>query len=317
MPLSSSLARISATRNGMSETMKKTIGLLALLSATPLWAQEAPSPMIREVVLGELHPTQPALGYRQMDYKQGRFALDREKLFDEYCETGGQGEIARLDDASTLDDRASFDCSDTLGTHPGDMKTAVIAPGGALYLTDGHHTFSNYIDVQGASFVMPVRITDDYSDLADMAAFWERMQAERQVWLDAPAGPIGVEALPEQLGRAHQVDDPYRSLVYFTRGVGYAKPDTPPPFLEFYWGQWLAERLSLEEFDLTTKEGYAEAVTAAARAMVEVPGETVIAETASGPLTAREMGQLDAFDQKALDKLLFERGKLTYAFSAR
>ncbi|WP_252107459.1 MULTISPECIES: ParB/Srx family N-terminal domain-containing protein [unclassified Halomonas] len=297
--------------------MKKTLGLLALMTSASALAQPGAQSTVENLTLGELKPTQPALGYRQMDYKQGRFAQDREKLFDEYCETAGQGEILRFDDASTLDDLSSFECKDEVGTHPGDMKTAVRAPGGALYLTDGHHTFSNFIALQGEAFAMPVRITNDYSDLSGMPEFWDTLKNERQVWLDAPSGPIGVEALPERLGRAHQVDDPYRSLVYFTRGVGYDKPATPPPFLEFYWGQWLAERLALSDFDLTTAQGYAEAVKAAAELMVEVPADTIIANTASGPLTAREMGRLDTFDQASLDKLTSERGKLTYAFSVQ
>ncbi|WP_447553258.1 ParB/Srx family N-terminal domain-containing protein [Vreelandella sp. EE22] len=296
--------------------MKKALTLLGLLAPTWVWAaDEVSAPVIENVVLGELHPTQPALGYRQMDYKQGRFALDRKKLFDEYCETAGQGEILRFDGASVLDDLASFDCKDDVGTHPGDMKTAVVAPDNSLYLTDGHHTFSNFIMQQGPNFSMPVLITHDYRDLADMQRFWDTMQNERQVWLDSPEGPITPDELPASLGREHQMDDAYRSLVYFTRGVGYKKPSTPPPFLEFYWGQWLAERLSLDTLDLTTPESYADAVAQAARLMVEIPGDTVIAETANGPLTAEAMGQLPEFDQAGLEKLLTERGKLTYAFS--
>ncbi|WNL40259.1 ParB/Srx family N-terminal domain-containing protein [Halomonas sp. PAMB 3264] len=297
--------------------MKTTLPLLALVALAPIAASalaQNEAVRIETVTLGELRPTQPALGYRQMDYKQGRFAQDREKLFDEYCETAGQSEIARFDDASTLEDLASFDCVDAPGSHPEDMKTAVIAPGGEFYLTDGHHTFSNFITLQGDAFRMPVLITDDYSDLADRQTFWNTLQAERQVWLESPSGPITVDELPKRLGRAHQVDDAYRSLVYFTRGVGYDKPETPPPFLEFYWGQWLEERMALANFDLESLDGYAEAVEHAARLMVNAPADTVIAETASGPLTAEQMGRLDAFDQPALDKLLSPRGKLTYAF---
>lgn len=293
--------------------MKKALMLLALLPMTPALA--APSGDIIEITLGELHPTQPALGYRQMDYKQGRFAVDREKFFDEFCETGGQGGIAQFEEASSLHATDSFTCTDPVGTHPEDMKTAVIAPNGGFYLTDGHHTLGNYLALEGPELRMPLLITHDFSELPDMERFWATMEEQRLVWLDAPDGPITSEELPEQLGRDHQVDDPYRSLVYFTRGVGYKKPDTPPPFLEFYWGQWLAEQLPLDTLDLTTLEGYTDAVTQAATLMVEISPDTLIADTATGSLTAQEMGQLPAFNAAELDKLLSPRGKLTYAFS--
>ncbi|MBZ5486590.1 hypothetical protein HW452_03530 [Halomonas aquamarina] len=297
--------------------MKRALTLLALLPLAPgLAVAVTPDSLdIRHVAIGELHPTQPALGYRQMDYKQGRFAVDREKFFDEFCETGGQGGIDLFDEASSLKDTDSFTCTAALGTHPEDMKTVVMAPDGDMYLTDGHHTFSNYLALEGRELSVPVLITHDFSDLPDMESFWATMQEERLVWLDAPDGPITPEELPERLGRDAQADDAYRSLVYFTRGVGYKKPSTPPPFLEFYWGQWLAAQLPLDALDLSTREGYREAVIQAATLMVEVPADTVIADTATGPLTARDMGQLPAFNDKALEKLLSERGKLTYAFS--
>lgn len=294
--------------------MKKALTLLALFPLTAFAAQ-SPAAEILEVALGELHPTQPALGYRQMDYKQGRFAVDQEKFFDEYCETAGQGGINQFDDNSSLQDTGSFECSDAVGTHLEDMKTAVIAPNNGIYITDGHHTFSNYLMLEGPELIMPLLITHDFSALPDMESFWATMEEERLVWLTAPDGPITAEELPERVGRDHQVDDPYRSLVYFTRGVGYKKPSTPPPFLEFYWGQWLAEQLPLDTLDLTTLEGYTDAVTQAATLMVEVSPDTMIADTATGSLTAQEMGQLPAFNSAELEKLLSERGKLTYAFS--
>lgn len=297
--------------------MKRALTLLALLPFTSVLAASADNATldIRSIAIGELHPTQPALGYRQMDYKQGRFAVDRKKFFDEFCETGGQGGIDQFDDASSLQDIESFTCTDSVGTHPEDMKTAVIAPDGKVYITDGHHTFSNYLALEGPELALPVRVTHDFSDLLDMETFWTIMQDERLVWLDSPEGRITPDELPERLGRDAQADDAYRSLVYFTRGVGYKKPDNPPPFLEFYWGQWLAERMPLETLDLTTLEGYTDAVTKAATLMVEVSADTVIAETATGSLTAHDMGQLPAFNDQELDKLLSERGKLTYAFS--
>ena len=34
-------------------------------------------------------------------------------------------------------------------------------------------------------------------------------------------------------------NDRYRSLVYFTRDIGYSKPAQATDYLEFYWADWL------------------------------------------------------------------------------
>ncbi|WP_267410489.1 ParB-like protein [Pantoea sp. GM_Pan_4] len=74
--------------------MKASLPLLALLFSTaPAFAALPPDIKAGEIVqveLAQLHPTQAAIGYRQLDYKQHRYQADPEKLFDDYCESMGQ-----------------------------------------------------------------------------------------------------------------------------------------------------------------------------------------------------------------------------------
>ncbi len=48
--------------------------------------------------------------------------------------------------------------------------------------------------------------------------------------------------------------------------------------------------------------------------MVSVPKDTVIAQSDNGPLTAQALGARDAVNQKALNKLSADNGKLSWAF---
>ncbi|MHB2094029.1 ParB/Srx family N-terminal domain-containing protein [Pantoea dispersa] len=298
--------------------MKASLPLLALLFSTaPAFAALPPDIKAGEIVqveLAQLHPTQAAIGYRQLDYKQHRYQADPEKLFDDYCESMGQKGVKSFTPRSTLRDPASFSCKAPVGSEPGPMKTAVIGPDNQLYLTDGHHTFSNFADMAGLSTPVQVRITDDFRPLKSQAAFWQKMAAAHLVWLETPNGKIAPEALPQELGRQHMQDDEYRSLIYFVRDIGFDKPDNPPPFLEFFWGQWLSRELPLKAFNLRDRDGYAAAVKKVAEKMVSVPKDTVIAQSDNGPLTAQALGAREAVNQKALNKLSADNGKLSWAF---
>jgi hypothetical protein len=270
---------------------------------------------IVQVDIAQLHPTQAAIGYRQLDYKLQRYKGEPKKLFDDYCETMGQKGVKAFNAQSSIATPTSFTCIAAVGSEPGAMKTAVIGPDNALYLTDGHHTFTNFAEVAGLQTPVQVRITDDFRNLKTLPAFWQKMEATRLVWLDTPQGKIQPDALPKQLGRQHMQNDEYRSLVYFVRDVGFIKGSHPPPFLEFYWGQWLEKQLPLAHFDLQHRAGYADAVEAVAEKMTSVPKETVVAQSENGPLTADNLGALPKVNKKALRKLVSATGKLTWAFA--
>ncbi|MEI2417940.1 ParB/Srx family N-terminal domain-containing protein [Orrella sp. JC864] len=226
-----------------------------------------------EVPIGSLRPTQAAIGYDQVYYKLGRWQPDMArptwaadpashlnylnrtlgKKFDDFCEDTGQGERAQpfqtLDEAlaARLDVPGSFACRDAPGTDADALKTVVVGPGGELYLTDGHHTFSSLYEVPdgGPQLKVWVKVDANYSDAASEAEFWQRMITQGKTWLrDGGNNPITPAELPTRVGMQHpdrpggMAEDPYRSLVYFTRGIGYDNGGLPE-FAEFYWADYL------------------------------------------------------------------------------
>ena len=298
--------------------MKKLLLLALLFSATQVSATTLSSNIkageIALVKISQLHPTQASVGYREMDYKEKRYHDDQKKMFADYCESAGQKGVAKFDQHSTLTNLTSFSCKLPVGSQPNEMKTAVIAPNNELYLTDGHHTFTNFAALSGQNTPVYVRITDDFRSLKTMPQFWETMQEKHLVWLDTPTGDIKPSELPKTLTRSEMQNDEYRSLMYYLRDIGFKKPNNPPPFLEFYWGKWLQKQLPLTDFDLNTKQGYAKVITAAAEKMTSIPLNTIIAETETGPVTAEQMGSLKKVNKKELNKLLSATGKLSWAF---
>ncbi|KTT29477.1 lipoprotein [Pseudomonas oryzihabitans] len=274
------------------------------------------------VQLRELRPTQPAIGHDQVLYKLGKYASDRRKLFDDYCEANGQHLSKGFQPSTTLRSAGDGLGVRPPGSCPDEMKTVVIGPGQQLYLTDGHHTFSAFWEHPGGgpeTFVC-VRVTDDFSASASMAEFWIRLLDERKAWLKDPQGrPILPEQLPECLGLTAMANDPYRALVYFTRQIGYDKPRTPDgrvlpsEFLEFYWAEWLRMLLPLQNYDLNDRKSYAKAVEQAAKLMVANPNMLI----GSSGRTALEMGGYRSLDKKVLRKLAASDGKFAYLLAAR
>ncbi|MFE2290862.1 ParB/Srx family N-terminal domain-containing protein [Streptomyces sp. NPDC059452] len=254
-----------------------------------------------DVTLGELHPTQAVLGFDQVFYKQGRYNSDRDeaaggfnKRFDDWCETNGQGEAASVGPGARLDDPASFSCTVPIGQETEEslapMKTAVVGPGGKLYLTDGHHTLTSFLEGPDGSARLPIRlrVTDNFSSLST-ASFWQRMTEEKKVWLrDENNRPLGVEQLPSRLGITHFRDDPYRSLVYFTRDIGYEVPDGATEFLEFSWGSWLRGKHDTNAYDLTSPGPYLDLVKSASKSMAALDADAVVDDGK----TAAQLGRI-------------------------
>ncbi|WP_460137362.1 ParB/Srx family N-terminal domain-containing protein [Pseudomonas sp. S1_E04] len=281
--------------------------LLCVVTAQAQAFSTAKPGQVIEVALDQLHPTQAVVGFDQIYYSLGLFADKPAKVFDEYCESNGQGEAGKVPKKADLHKPDSFTCQDPVGTHSEDMKTVVVGPAGQLYLTDGHHSFTTLWEVPGGGphLKMWVKVTDDFSNSPNMASFWQRMEAARKVWLkDNQGQALSPQQLPAHLGFKNLQDDTFRSLVYFTRKAAYGKPDDgqiAPEFLEFYWGNWLRTQMDLGQYNLNKKGGYTEAIEAVAKRMVGLaPGSQV----GDSGFTAHQLGGMTQLDHDELEKTL-------------
>ncbi|WP_423199480.1 ParB-like nuclease [Cupriavidus sp. H19C3] len=275
------------------------------------------------VTLGDLRPTQPDIGRDQIYYKLGRYAVDPGKNFDDACENNGQNKADKKLDVTTarLDDLNSFGCTKTVGTKPEDMKTLVVGPFGEPYLTDGHHSFTTMWEAPtgGPQVKAYIRVQDNLSNL-NRAAFFRTLRERKLIWLkDSANRPVYPADLPRALGLRNGLgDDPYRSLVYFTRDIGYAQLDDATEFTEFYWGDWLRTVLDLKQVDLNDTASYLAAVRTAAAAMVGLAPDAPV----SNGKTAAQLGRLDTFNEDEFAALSApvtsgDPGKLPYAVDYR
>lgn len=283
-----------------------------------------------DVALSDLHPTQPALGYDEVFYRVGRYTLGAagtpSPLPDAWCVANGQKGLKSAGPEATITDPASFTCevpfgSETPETTAG-MKTAVIGPGGQVYLTDGHHTLTSFWEAPGggSGTHIRVRVVDNLQDLAP-GAFWRRMQEKGWAWLrDADGNDISPDQLPANLGLKNFANDRYRGVLFFLRDVSYFQDDSIPAFQEFYWGHWLRTQtdpgLRLENFNLNDVASYQELIGNIGRAMVALPDSFEL----DGGHTAGEMGKLKSFGQKTFDALSgpldsAKPGKLSYCIA--
>ena len=288
----------------------------------------AAHPRILQVRLDELHPTQPAIGYDQVYYKLGRYAAEekhiadiaRPKKFADLCEANGQGGVlpdtANVAGATLAAPPAGYRCKAAVGSRPDDMKSVVIGPRGSVYLTDGHHTFTTFWEADGGrnhQLKVWVKVSDNFSALGE-AAFWARMREENKVWLkNGQNQAITPQQLPAAIGLRALGDDPYRSLVYFTREVAYAPPAQATEFLEFYWADWLRQQagVDLARTDRGNVASYLATIQTASAAMAGLKATDIV----SGGKTAQALGWTGVFSQGALDELVTPTGKLSYAIA--
>ncbi|MGI5158846.1 ParB-like protein [Microbispora sp. CA-102843] len=282
-----------------------------------------------DVRIGDVHPTQPSLGYDEVYYKLGRYTLGKDavnKKFDDWCEADGRVAAATVSPGARLDDPSSFTCQLAVGAETADsiaaMKTVVIGPGGEPFLTDGHHTLTSFFETPdaGADLHVRLRVVANLSTLTRQD-FWDEMRAHKWVWLRDPDGsPVKVNKLPTGVGLANFTDDKYRSLLYFGRDIGYAQNGLP--FQEFYWGDWVrdAKPIDLAGWNQRDLAGYLATVKGVTEAMTALPKDNVV----DSGFTAAQLGALNQWnDGKAANKGEFDKlskpysdakpGKLAYA----
>ena len=293
--------------------------LLPTGSSAGLGYQCAEAGELLDLPIGEVHATQPSLGYDEVYYKLGRYTLGKDEInkkFDDWCEANGQEEAASALPDARLDNPSSFTCTVPVGQETPDtiapMKTVVIGPGGVPYLTDGHHTLTSFYESAdgGPNLHLRLRVVANLSDLSP-ADFWARMKAEKWVWnYDVDGNEVPVEQLPSGVGLAQLQNDKYRSLTYFARDIGFT-PGTIP-FQEFYWGAWVRDSgaVDISGWDSNNLASYLSTVESVSRAQVAAPKDAVI----DSGRTAAELGALDAWnDGKAATKGEF--GKLSAPYS--
>ncbi|MFD7643871.1 ParB-like protein [Kitasatospora sp. NPDC059795] len=286
-----------------------------------------------DVRIGDVHPTQPSLGYDEVYYKLGRYTLGKDavnKKFSDWCEADGRIEAVAVQPNARLDVPSSFTCTLPVGGETADseaaMKTVVIGPGGEPFLTDGHHTLTSFYETPdgGANLHVRLKVLANLSTLTQKD-FWAQMQANKWVYLSDPQGrPVKINKLPTSVGLANFQDDTYRSLLYFGRDIGYTQNSVP--FQEFYWGSWLrdAKPVDLSGWNRSDPTSYLAAVKSTTQTMAALPKSTVIG---SG-FTAADLGALDQWNAgKAANKGEFDKlskpysdakpGKLAYALEYR
>ncbi|MGL6313165.1 ParB/Srx family N-terminal domain-containing protein [Vibrio sp. WXL103] len=285
------------------------------------------------VTVGDLMPTQRTLGMLQNNYKLGRWQLEEEKLFEEFCETYGlRDSVDYFDEDSDFNDPDSFVCKDPRDSdgeisedQNGDerimswINPVIVGPDGALYLTDGHHTFSRFHDMKdgGKDTKILVRVEDNFAfdangNRSDMATFWQKMQETKNVYLFDNGNAIKPSDLPKDLGAATAdnprglINDDYRALVYYTRDIGWNKGSAESiPFLEYYWAEELRDIIRVDGTD--SIEDYVQVVLDASRYMVSLPSYYVLGDSGK---TATELGQLPELEfnntQSIIEEIICE-----------
>jgi len=291
------------------------------LAPTGEFANAAPGDIL-DVEIGRLRPTQGALGFDQIFYKLDRYRVDHSKELDDYCADEGLGGVSQSTAASRLDDPNSFGCIQSPAIRDKSvLNPVVVGPNGdTLFVVDGHHGLTSYREAPdgGPEVHVHVRVVANHADLGG-AVFWRQMQDEGLVWLrDGDDKAIAPGDLPDHLALdAGFSNDTYRGLAYFVRDVGFQKPATPVPFLEFYWARWLRRQINLKIYELSDLTSYLAAVKTSATAIVALgDGDDV------GGLTAGALGRLPAFSTGEFTKLSAsindsKPGKIAYALRYR
>ena len=281
---------------------------------------------LADAKLGDFRPTQPSLGFDELHYRLGRFAFGKDKInkrFDDWCESSGLVAAATAKPDAKLSDPSSFTCELARGKETKasvePMKTAVVGPGGQLYLTDGHHTFTSFMETAdgGPDLVVRVRITHNFGDLDDKA-FWDQMRSNRLTWLrDSEGKEIAPSQLPKSLGMKNFGNDQFRSVLYFGRDLGYKQTPDNVAFQEFYIGAWLRDHPTIKPANYNLKEfdGYLAFLKDATQAFSALPDDAVVAEGR----TAKDLGRLAPWDAGEFAKVSRpytdgKPGKVAYAF---
>lgn len=178
-----------------------------------------------ELKVSESRPTQFAVGFIEVREKSAKLEGMTQREFEKY-----------------------------LRKHPSPI---VIGPGGALFITDGHHLGRAMFEI-GRDRMLG-QVIANFSDLGT-DEFWRRMDERHWVYPfdENGQGPLDPRSLPTRL--ADLRDDIYRSLAGAVRDAGgYRKSEVY--FADNMWANFFRPRLKLDG----TIEDFRRAVPAAVR----------------------------------------------------
>jgi hypothetical protein len=171
-----------------------------------------PEGAICSVKIADLHPTQFAVGKREVDLRSEKIAKMKPGKLQKY-----------------------------LAEH---RATIVIGPQGAPYITDGHHICGALVQSK-LSTTIEAKVAANLQKLSP-AEFWATMKKNGWAYLydEKGSGPLNPDRLPRTI--AELKDDPYRSLAWVVRERGGMKK-SPADFSEFQWAQFFRNRLKIED----------------------------------------------------------------------
>ena len=162
-----------------------------------------------------LHPTQPAVGFREVAYKKAGF------------------------------DKAT--AAEAVATLKKKNVPIVIGPGGLPFMTDGHHTIRALLESKQTEKTVYGTILANWSALPP-AEFWAKMTASNYAYLfDGQGHPMAYGDLPKSL-RAVQ-SDVYRGLAWAVMKKGGFEEKADVYFQEFFWGEYFRPRLKWNDAD--------------------------------------------------------------------
>jgi len=194
----------------------------------PKLTAEMPQGTLCQVKVGELKPTQNAVGLDEINDKIAR-----------YCA------------------KSKEDLRDYLLVHP---VPVVIGNGGNFYVTDHHHLTNalwktaadkNKAGIDTGNARVVVRVQYNSHGLKGYH-FWKEMQQLRLVYLfdSDGGGPKRPKDLCEHI--KDLANDPYRSLAWEVRSrYGYNK--SPHAFAEFLWANFFRVRIVIDNWILKDK----------------------------------------------------------------
>jgi len=161
-----------------------------------------------EIELANLHPTQMAVGMKQVEFKQKGLR----KL------AGKKKELEKFILERPI--------------------RVVLGPGGQAYVIDHHHLALAL--VREGHTKAPVSVAADYSKMSE-EDFWNKMYDMKYVYpYDADGKKRPFDEIPEKLTELQ--DDPYRALAGYARNEG-AFNKIKIPFSEFKWANYFRERI--------------------------------------------------------------------------